>query len=47
MTHDNGYGTIVNNPEDLSSLNESTSYLNASDRNLVDNSFSAELFVDK
>jgi hypothetical protein len=42
-----GYGTIVNNPEELSTLNESTSYLNASDRNFEDNLFSVELFVNK
>lgn len=42
-----GYGTTVNNPEDLSILKESISYLKASERNLVDNSFSVELFLNK
>jgi len=47
LSDHHAYGTMVNNPEDLSILKESISYLNASDRNLVDNSFSVESFFNK
>lgn len=41
------HGTIVNNPEDVSFLNASISYLNASDNNFEDNLLSVELFVNR
>jgi hypothetical protein len=41
------HGTNENSPEGLSALNESSSWLNESDRSLVESSFSVELFVNK